>query len=448
MCFVADRGVEMSKPARNVVALALLGLAGLATSRAGAAEPGTWLDQSTSSDARDLLPNEFLGRYQRGEWKHQVVTPKPGVRLVDPEWVAAGKENEGKFKVNEDGSIRRVDDDKEPTSIYGAPFPTVDPKDPQAATKLVWNYFYNYWTIGNNLTSTGLTWVFHRGVDREAANTVYQKFWDGQKPHRTPSENPMNMLYQQFVTTDAPADLEGINTVNWRYRDLRRDSTWSYVPALRRVRQVTPTNRADGFLGSDMSQDDGGYFDAKPEDFTWKLIGEGEQLFLFDRAAVMDDAEDIQPLPKGGWRVAYAPKPRFNYQKPDFDPTKELAWAPVSDRSVLVKRSVWIVEGTPKDRFYLYGKIVLRLDKEDFTGFGSYTSKYDWQGTLLNSYLSGGRGTWHKKDQDYRSYSAQQFTMAQNWKLDRATVSNPHASDTLIEFPARQFELDVAARGK
>jgi hypothetical protein len=438
----------MSKPTGFLVVLSLLVLVVQASAGESGPAPGTWLDQSNSAEAENLLPKEFLGRYERGEWKHQVVEPGPGVKLVDPEWVAAGKENEGKFKLNESGSIRKVADGEEPSSIYGAPFPTVDPKDPEAGTKLLWNYYYNYWTIGNNLTTTGLTWVSHGGRDREATNTVYQKFWDGQKPHRTPTENPQNLLYQQFVTTDAPADLEGINTLNWRYRDQRRDSTWSYVPALRRVRQVTPTNRADGFLGSDMSQDDGGYFDAKPEDFTWKLIGEGEQYFLFDRTAVTQEGDDMQALPQGGWRSVYGAVARFNYQKADFDASKELAWAPVADGTVLVKRPVWILEGTPKDRFYLYGKIVLRIDKEDFGGFGSYTSKYDWQGNLINSYLSGGRGAWVKKGDDYRNYSSRQFTMAQSWKLDRATVSNPQRSDTLIEFPARQFEIEVVARGK
>jgi hypothetical protein len=43
----------------------------------------------------------------------------------------------------------------------------------------------------------------------------------------------------------------------------KRDSSWSYVPALRRVRAVSPANRSDGFLGSDVSQDDGRFFDGK-----------------------------------------------------------------------------------------------------------------------------------------------------------------------------------------
>ena len=34
---------------------------------------------------------------------------------------------------------------------------------------------------------------------------------------------------------------------------------------------------------------------------------------------------------------------------------------------MLVKRPVWLVEGTPKDKYYLYGKIALRFDLTDVT---------------------------------------------------------------------------------
>ena len=74
---------------------------------------------------------------------------------------------------------------------------------------------------------------------------------------------------------EGPADVNGTAALTWRYRDPdKRDSSWTYVPALRRVRAVSPANRSDGFLGSDMSQDDGTFFEGKPEDFTWKLVGE------------------------------------------------------------------------------------------------------------------------------------------------------------------------------
>ena len=80
--------------------------------------------------------------------------------------------------------------------------------------------------------------------------------------------NPNNFLMQFIAAATSPADLYGTTALTWRYRDSdKRDSNWVYVPALRRVRAVSPANRSDGFLGSDMSQDDGPFFDGKPEDF-------------------------------------------------------------------------------------------------------------------------------------------------------------------------------------
>src|SRR5262249_49567813 len=157
----------------------------------------------------------------------------------------------------EEGSIREISSGQQPKFIWGAPFPNIDPKDPQAGVKIGWNFFYQSYLLGDDENMVALTWVGHSGVDRELKTAVLQKFYDGQKPHRLPKENPMNFLFQQFVQVVYPADLQGTTNVTWRYRDTRRDLNWAYVPALRRVRQVSPTNRSDGFLGSDMSPDDG-----------------------------------------------------------------------------------------------------------------------------------------------------------------------------------------------
>src|SRR5262249_43225341 len=155
-----------------------------------------------------------------------------------------------------------------------------------------------------------------------------------------------------------------------------------------------------------------------------KVVGEGEELFMLDKAAVVDGVEDLRPLPKGGWRAVYPDKPRFDYQRPDFNSGKQMAWAPVTENYVLVKRPVWTVELTPKDHYYLYGKLILRFDKENW--YGSYNSKYDWKGNILNSYLPL-HGAWFKKGDDYRGYGAGLFTLSQNFRLERATASfTPH----------------------
>ena len=413
-------------------------------------EPGIVLGPENAQLAEGLIPPEFLARYKSGEWRHAVAVPKPGTNLMDPDWLAAGAENEGKFIVNGEGSIREISSGKLPAFIWGPPFPKIDPSDPGAAAKIGWNFFYQSYILGDDENLVSLIWIGHGGVDRELKTNVIQKFWDGQKPHRIPAENPLNLLSQQFVQVTYPADVQGTVALSWRYRDVRRDSNWAYVPALRRVREVSPTNRSDGAFGSDQGQDDGSYFDGKPEDFTWKLAGQGEELFLLDKGAVVEGKEDIRPLPKGGWRAVYPSTPRFNYELASAKTDRTLLpWAPVGDRFVLVRRPVWIVELTPKDKYYLYGKVVLRFDKE--TWYGCYASKYDWQGNVLNSYLPL-HGAWFKKGDDYRPYSAGEFQLSQNWKLDRATVSRSYAddpsvaADSLIPIAGDQFDVGALAK--
>jgi hypothetical protein len=61
---------------------------------------------------------------------------------MDPDFLAAGKENEGKFTISDENSIREVVSGKQPGRIWGPPFPTIDPKDPKAGFKIAWNFFY------------------------------------------------------------------------------------------------------------------------------------------------------------------------------------------------------------------------------------------------------------------------------------------------------------------
>ena len=108
---------------------------------------------------------------------------------------------------------------------------------------------------------------------------------------------------------------------------------------------------------------------------------------------------------------------------------------------------MWLVEGTPKDKYYLYGKIALRFDKE--TWRGTYNSKYDWQGQILNSYVPV-FGPFFDVNGEWRSSAKLGFTMAQNWKLDRATVSyaDPKApvQQSRITFPEGFFNVDQLNR--
>src|SRR5439155_3501532 len=166
----------------------------------------------------------------------------------------------------------------------------------------------------------------------------------------------------------------------------KRDANWAYVPALRRVRAVSPANRSDGFLGSDTSQDDGFFFDGKPEDFTWKVVGHRDGLRIVDPDSIAGKVVR-HPLPGGGWRTISTNNDRAaGFQVKGWP---GVAWAPVA--AGVARRRFWILEGVPKDKYYLYGRLELWVD--DYTWQGAWNRKFSWQGELLNVYQVTGFAT-------------------------------------------------------
>ena len=82
-----------------------------------------------------------------------------------------------------------------------------------------------------------------------------------------------------------------------------------------------------------------------------------------------------------GWGVT-SPDFVYGYKMPD---PKLVGWAPV--QSVLVSRPVWLLEATPKDRYYLYGKILIAIDRETYKV--SNVVKYDWKGQPVGVFNRG-----------------------------------------------------------
>jgi hypothetical protein len=410
---------------------------GAATSADGGPAVGTTLDASTWRQAEGLLPPEVLRHYEQGKYTNRVETwTKPNE--WEAAWVEATRENRAHLTVDEKGTIVDKVSGRQPPYIFGYPFPEIDAKDPHAGIKILWNYFYQFYHNGNRRNRVELTWLSPRGIDRKAGQDVYFLYYDGQPREWAPADNPTNLLFQFLATTLDPADLQGTTALGWRYRDSeKRDAVWSYVPALRRVRPISPTNRSDGFLGSDMSQDDGGFFDGKPEDFVWKLVGEKKQLVLADPYRI-ENACVSTPLEGRGWQTEFKVVPMSGFQDPGW---KGVAWAPVSH--VLLKRDVWVIEGTPKDRYYLYGTIELSIDKETFQG--SWNRKFSWKGELLNTLQTASTGPNRSPDGGKHFFSSGVggciiAQIAENVKLNRATVSAVDPKEHPINWVAVRLE--------
>src|SRR5262245_15572928 len=89
--------------------------------------PGTVLGPDTAQQAVGLLPDEILARYQKGEFRHEIVTPRPETQWTDPLFEAAAAANQGRYAANQTGTIVDPATGLQPRYIFGPPFPPPDP---------------------------------------------------------------------------------------------------------------------------------------------------------------------------------------------------------------------------------------------------------------------------------------------------------------------------------
>jgi Protein of unknown function (DUF1329) len=395
---------------------------------------GDVLGRENAAEATNLLPPEIAAFYQKGDWRNPIADWPDGRMRWDSEFLEGTRRNGERLALSNAGGIIDKETGERPERIVGFPFSKIDGGDPQAGTKILWNYFYGAYNLGNAQVNVDLTWLSRSGVDRNANVNSYLLIYDGQKAKYLPAKNPQNFLTQILASVTAPQDLYATTALTWRYRSSeKRDNVWAYVPALRRVREMSPVNRSDGFLGSEMTQDDGPFFDGKPEDFSWTLVEEKEMLRLADPHSLTGDTK-VTARAEGGWRAHYAPGPFVGFEDSSWS---GVSWAPVS--AVLAKRRMWVIEGVPHDKYYLYGKIQLYIDRETFEG--AWNRKFSRSGELLALYAVLGylntEVTTTDGSKEYFFGTGVAYNCAMNLKKDQATVtgfpiSNRDTAENLI----------------
>jgi hypothetical protein len=410
--------------------------------------PGMVIDQSTADETKDLLPPEIYEHYKKGEYTNGVVDFPDSKFQWDDGYAEATEHNRQNLVLSPEKQPVDKASGKRPDYISGQPFPDIRQEDPDAGYKVLWNTIFTVYNGGNSRNVTDIKWMSPGGVERAAGQDVVFLYYDGQPKEYIPKSNPDNLIFQFIALTLNPADLQGTAALSWRYKDPgKRDASWAYVPALRRVRSVSPTNRSDGFLGSDLSQDDGNFFDGKPEDFVWKLIGKREALRFTDPDSLAGKVQR-NALPGGGWRTTFINNDRTaGFQVKGW---KGVSWAPVT--SALTKRNVWVIEGTPKDQYYLYGRIELWIDS--YTYEGAWNRRFSWKNELMNTYQITGPAT--------APYNATQrwwgstfgWQCAENIKQRRATLAGlqptpDSPNDRRLPLAPSQFDYQaLASAGK
>jgi hypothetical protein len=248
--------------------------------------------------------------------------------------------------------------------VAGMPFPNVDPKDAQVATKIMWDFEYrpeatddqdlrNFDADTGSIADHGpLTVERHFLLDH-----LKRLYWNGRlyvdpKPDKP---NPNGYRSQQgLYPILEPFDLKGVGALGNRYIDpAKQDDSWLYLPSLRRVRRLSTAQRSDALFGQDTDVDSYDGYAGHIAWMEWKFLGERDVI----------GAMHAKNFPvKWGEKVDWA-----------FDDVWE-------------KRRVYVIEGISKLPQYAYSKRVIFIDKESWVI--PFSDIYDRSGELWKVWIN------------------------------------------------------------
>lgn len=356
-------------------------------------KPGDVLDQSNWQEAKGLLPEEVLKYFAAGEARASIVEAKDEWYRLDPEFQRFTEENAGKYEINEQGRLIESATKSYPHWWRGLPFPKIDPQDPQAATKIVYNQQALRWAADDlATTSARVIWVGPRGKERYIVSGAVQMSFINRPSGPLP--NPDDLWWKEVNYGIAPYELAGTSTMTWYYNDPGKwPSVWSFIPTIRRVRRLAASNMSDGFFGSAIARNDFNIFIGPVSYFNWKIIGEQDLLvpiatsdgprFTMKRSAPLQYA--VLPPNNPVWRVESPINlTQWGFNTPDWTGAQ---WWPVN--WLFAKRRVWVIEGSAKDPYYAYGRWIAYHDKQLPLGYYKiiYSRGGEYWKTLLNADL-------------------------------------------------------------
>jgi hypothetical protein len=322
---------------------------------------GTVIDKTNAEQAQGLIPDPVLNWVKKGEGSMTVgeLSYNPD-EFLPPPAKASMESNKGKYDVDAEGGIVDVKTGKLPEFIDGMPFPEIDPQDPHAGEKIMYNKHYYSYAVGPIQVPFQVSWVGRKtGFEREIIMDYWTYLLDGYPPTREES-NPENVEMHSLIIALAPYDIKGTNILLWRYRNDKLDSTFAYVPAIRRVRRMSPANRSDSFLGSDFCVDDAWGYGGKIQTFNWKLIEKKDQLvpFLAGPPIKLIKNDVGEWVSQSGDRtITYGYKTE-GWQGAPWWPTSGITY---------INRPTYILECSAKDKYYNYGPQQLWVDASLWT---------------------------------------------------------------------------------
>lgn len=288
----------------TVAALALTtAFVSTATPAGAQVKPGDTITRDNASKVQALVsPGNFVLVEQGMTMK---IVPTSHLEWPPP-YKAATEQYSPQVSLGSDGDLKNY--------VAGLPFPLVDAKDPQAATKIMWNFAFrpldtddtdarNVEAVSHRAGSTGEVEHFtfgHLGVYNSIGRTEVS-------PMPTDSDALKSGVASRagVYPTLEPSEMRGAGIIRERYAiPGMEDAVWEYSQASRKLRRLPASELSDTFgvsktggsalaggpgagattYASTWDPDSANGFSARVQDFSYRLLGEGSMLASVEAA--------------------------------------------------------------------------------------------------------------------------------------------------------------------
>jgi hypothetical protein len=371
---------------------------------------GDVIDASNVDQYTDYMIESAVELVKKGQVLKVTPTSEKGA-LINPYYAELTEKNKGKARLlDEYGTVGLEDGSPWPG---GSPFP-----EPKSALEAMANFqFTNISTESDQWTSNGgpyrpVSRFYYVNSDAKIYKTALMAGGQVQMTSRTVIEPVPSIpgyedeYLRRYLYFLEPYDVQGLVTLDIQFRDQSKlPEAYIYLPAFRRVRQVSAANRADSVAGSELSQSDLGGFSDPLGLWKYKILEKKEALVNVTGT-------------------------RISIENPD-NPTLINGYFPHEHRPVQL-REVYIIEATPRYDT-IYSKKILTLDAELFRL--SDIGAYDLQGKLYK----GIQLDWAMQKEP-GPYNIAPWLLLYNFQTNGATLLSNHGLKVNVPIDPAVFE--------
>ncbi len=402
-------------------------------------KPGDVIDSTNWQQVQNLLPESIVGYIKKGEFVLNIGEFKYDYSMEEA-WEKATETNRGKYSLGGRKEIIESATGSFPKYLYGRPFPDLDKNDPDLGAKIMHNKTVDTGRTGNLNNFSPTLFLGEGGLERVLFNEIwFYCYWAHPKGEQP---NPNSYKYLDLFKIYEPYDLANTIVLTLRPLNGSPDLGGTYVPALRRVRRTSGSNRSDPFFGSDIVVDDTYGWGGQNETMSWKVIG--EKIALIPKARWQTETPDTYiKQSNGSWKGSKGSGiQKYGCEDKDW---KGATWAPL--HALWVPRKVYLIEATPLDPYYNYGKCIYYVDQEvpiPCIKIVTNRAGEHWKTVLVDTFMQkwgddskmtdGGWG-WYLviDDRTHHSTAAPGRSIWGKWDLD-TTVMDPNIKPEMFTF--------------